>query len=361
MKSIDKKNKKTLLLVIHALNVGGGERVLCELVKKIDPMYFEVKVLVVGARIENSFANTVEQQADVQYLGITGRVTLKKIVKVCRTISKYNPDIVHSHLGGNVYSLLWALFTKGKLLITAHTIPSKAFHGYTETLVRLALKLNRLTLVAVSEENHTEMKRYFGADDHKCRCVNNGIDEDVFRREPHSGFGYINVARQDDNKNQALILRCFKKVHLLHPEAKLFLLGDGPNHQTLLRLKEELQLGDEALILGNIDDPSFYYAISDCYLQSSHREALPMSVIEAMAAHLPIVSTDVGGMRDIVNGNGYLVPDGDEEAYYQAMIDMIELQKEEFESFSEKSKEIIHGAYSSVAMARNYERIYCSI
>ena len=361
MRPCNQQKKKTILLVIHALNVGGGERVVCELVKKIDRTHFQVKVLVIGKRIENDFTKTVEQLANTQYLGITGKVSIYKIYKVFKAISNSNPDIVHSHLGGNVYSLIWALFTKNKILITAHTIPTKAFHGYTDKLVRIALKLNRLTLVAVSDKNHVEMKKYYGIDDNKCKCVNNGIDIDNFQRKVHGNFAYINVARHDENKNQALILRCFKSVHSIHPDTKLYLLGDGPTHIDLLRLKEDLQLGDEVLLLGNIDDPSKYYAISDCYLQSSHREALPMAVIEAMAAKLPIISTDVGGMKDVVQGNGYLVADGDEESYYQAMLNVIELKKDIFDSFCLRSEEIVKGAYSSDMMTRNYERIYSFI
>ena len=358
---IHNSDRKTLLLVIHALNIGGGERVVTELVKKIEKEKYSVEVLIIGKRIENALTEIVEKSVPVRYLDISGKVTPRKIVYVMKSIESIAPDIVHSHLGGNIYCLLWALLKSKKLVITAHTIPQKAFHGYTEKLVRIALKLNRLVLVAVSEENYIKMKDYFNIDDRKCKCVNNGIDEDDFKREGHDGFVFINVARQDLNKNQALILRCFAKVYALCPNVKLLLLGDGPTHGDLLQQKQELHLGDEVQILGNVNDPSKYYAISDCYVQASHREALPMSVIEAMAAGLPVISTNVGGLKDVVKSNGYLVEDGAEEDYFRVMLRLLELPKDEYNILSKESKKIVHGVYSSKVMAENYENIYSSL
>ena len=69
----------------------------------------------------------------------------------------------------------------------------------------------------------------------------------------------------------------------------------------------------------NVED---YLANADVFLLSSDYEALPLALLEAMAAGLPIVATDVGGVRDIVTDNGILIPAGDTAAMVQAMEDL---------------------------------------
>lgn len=70
---------------------------------------------------------------------------------------------------------------------------------------------------------------------------------------------------------------------------------------------------------GNVSNVEDYYALADVYVQASHREALPLTTLEAMAAGLPIISTDVGGMKDIFKDNGILISDNDDTALLCAM------------------------------------------
>ena len=82
-----------------------------------------------------------------------------------------------------------------------------------------------------------------------------------------------------------------------------------------------------------------------------------MSMLEAMAAGLPLVATDVGGLRDIVKRNGYLVGDYDEEALFSAMNQMRFLSADEYSAMQNESKKLVR-QYSSDNMAERYLSIY---
>lgn len=108
---------------------------------------------------------------------------------------------------------------------------------------------------------------------------------------------------------------------------------------------------------GEVSNVEDYYAISDVYVQSSHREALPMSILEAMAAGLPIISTDVGGIRDVVKGNGILVEEANDDALYYAMKKIYD-SSEKVISEIQKESFLLSESYSSKKMAVSYMNLY---
>ncbi|MBQ8797849.1 MAG: glycosyltransferase family 4 protein [Oscillospiraceae bacterium] len=328
-----------------------------ELVKCMNNQAFDVQVVCLNPPKGTTLESAVEKICPVRYLHETGRVSVKTVRNVVKALDEINPDVIHAHLSGAALAPFWTILRRKKLVITAHTKPEKAFPGLTEKLVRCAICFGKTKLVAVSEENTTMSRAYFGLDKEKCVCVNNGIDLDRFSRKPHDGFTLIHVGRQDENKNQAALIRCFARLHEKHPNTKLLLLGDGPLHEKLVAQVTELGLTDTVILTGNIPNTEDYYAVSDLYVQCSHREAMPLSVLEAMAAGMPIVSTDVGGLSDVVQDNGILVPDNNEDALYDAIEKIYEQSEEETAKMCAASGRIVEN-YSSKAMARAYENIY---
>ena len=103
-----------------------------------------------------------------------------------------------------------------------------------------------------------------------------------------------------------------------------------------------------------------YYAISDVYVQTSQREALPMSILEAMAAGLPIISTNVGGIRDVVKQNGYLIEDGDYDALIEKMTSQHNMTNADRSVLSGQSRILVDG-FSAEKMAKKYEDIFMNL
>lgn len=349
--------KKRLVILLGGFSVGGAEHTVYELVKNINKKEYAVSVLCYMPKQNTTLERHVEEICPIFYLNEKGAIKPRAILKVLNALRKLKPDVVHAHLGGAGFGSIWALLTGKRFVVTAHTKPEKAFSSKIERLVRLALKKGNTTLVGVSEENKILLKQYFNVDDRRLGRVNNGVDLDHFYRKDHSGFTLINVARQDENKNQAALLRCFARLYEQDSTAKLLLLGDGPLHEELKKQAEELGISEAVTFTGNVSNTEDYYAVSDLYVQTSHREAMPLSVLEAMAAGLPIISTDVGGLKDVVQDNGILVPDNDEEVLYEAIKKIYSLSAEEAHCMEDASQRIVQ-AYSSAHMARAYELIY---
>ncbi len=351
---------KNLLIVIDNLSVGGGQNMVYELVKNIDSEKFSVTILCYGIKRNTAIEKNLEVICKVIYMNITGHITPLDMLKVMKQISKLKPDVLHAHLGGITFALPWAMAFRKPIVITAHTKPDKAFSKRNEKQLRIGLRKDFVKLVAVSEENHVACKDYFDIDDDKCFCINNGIDVNRFYREEHEGFVFINLARQDENKNQALLLRCFRRLHDEYPAVRMILAGDGPTHNSLIEISKELEISDFVELPGMVSDSENYYARSDIYVQSSYREAMPLSVLEAMAAGLPIISTDVGGLKDVVKDNGILVDAGNEDDFYESMKKLYMAASEKLNKYKTESLKLVK-SHSADNMAEEYCRLYESI
>ncbi len=349
-----------VLTLIGGLGMGGAQQMAYELVKNVDHKEFEMPVLCYGGKRNNVLEDKMEQVSSVTYLEYAGHIGIQKMLKVMKHITYLHPDLVHVHMGGVAFAIPWGLIHHRPVVVTVHTKPEQAFSHKNEKLVKYGITKGIVRIVAVSEDNHRKVMQYFGLNAEQCIYINNGIDVGRFYREKHNGFAYINVARQDENKNQELLLKAFRRVHERQPKSKLYLLGDGPCHEHLLRMRKEFNLEECVEIPGNIDTPERYYAVSDAYVQTSHREAMPLSILEAMAAGLPIISTNVGGIKDVVDENGFLIDDNDEEALVISLNKILNASQEERMIMRNRSLQIVED-YSSKKMALKYANLYRDI
>lgn len=310
--------EKSLVLILPVLSSGGVANMVFELCRAIRNSHYRVYVICYAEQTDCALKRQVETVAECIQLDCAGKITPVKIYTVCRAISRCKPDVVHAHLGGVFYAAIWTLLHGVPLVVTIHTRPEQSFRPMMERMLRLRFALRHCRMVAVSAKNKKLVDAYFGYQKN-CACINNGIDFSRFYRFPHEYYTYINVGGHDENKNQAMLIRAFARIFQEDAGCRLLLVGDGKTHETLRELCRKLEIEEAVSFPGNVSDVENYYAQADAYVQTSHREALPMSFLEAMAARLPLISTDVGGVRDVVQDNGILVPDGDEEALYRAM------------------------------------------
>ena len=345
-----------LLTILPGFSSGGAENMVYELNKQLHKTNVENYILCYSGKQNTELEKKAEKIAKVIFLNCAGTVNIKNITRVCAVIDKIGPDIVHAHMGGALFGALWTLKKRRALVVTIHTVPQKAFTSRIEKILRFRMLFGKFQLVAVSKENKKLADNYYHMKQ-GCISVNNGINLERFYKKDHDIFTYINVARQDDNKNQKMLLNVFSKLHKDFPNIKLILLGDGPNHDILQQQCKNLDLKEFVSLPGNVADTEKYYAEADIYVQTSHREAMPLSILEAMASGLPIISTNVGGIKDVVKGNGIMIEDGDEKGLYDAMKYMVVASKETIRNYSTNSLNIVK-EYSSKKMVVEYNKIY---
>ncbi len=354
--------KKRVLLILGEFNTGGGERMLYELAQNIDPNEYEIQIICTGNASNTLLEKEVCNRFDVVF-GNVNHLRVRTLVKIFTLIDRFKPDIIHAHLGGVVFAVPYAIIhPKSKLLITAHTRPDKAFDKKVERAIRWLVKHreNNIRIVAVSKKNAEDMTMWLNSN-HMCAYVNNGIDVTKFANTiKHNQFTYINVASQNENKNQMAILLAFKKLKNECPNIKLILVGDGPKHRELVEFCNKNGLSEDVEFTGVVNDVYNYTAQADVFVQASFREAMPLSIIEAMASGLGIVATDVGGLRDVVDDNAILITPGNVEELYQAMKRFCDLRSDELDYYKKRSVELSAG-FSSNEMAKEYMKLYREI
>ena len=143
---------------------------------------------------------------------------------------------------------------------------------------------------------------------------------------PKSDSIVLTAARLVKQKNLTLLIHAFKKVIAKHPRSLLFIVGQGPLEENLKKLTDDLQIKGQVIFLPWTDDVLSYFKTADIYALSSNYEGWGRVVIEAAAAKLPIVMTNVGCAGEVIENkkSGIVVPIDDCEAFSKALIDTIE-------------------------------------
>ena len=140
----------------------------------------------------------------------------------------------------------------------------------------------------------------------------------------------VNVGRLIAQKNQALLIRAFRRFHDLHPEYSLSIYGRGKGEtdvgDELRSLIESLGLQDSAILEGQSTRIWEDIADAEFFVLSSDFEGLSNALLEAMTMGFPCISTDCEGSTDVIQDgvNGLLIPRGDEDALFQAMSTLAE-------------------------------------
>lgn len=263
-------------ILLRSFTVGGAENMVYELARHIAKDKAEVSILCYGKREDNALSAMAEKVCPVKYLSLTGEISLASVKTVIRALDDLNPDVVHAHMGSVAFASIWSWLRNKGFVATVHTRPDKAFNRKIELLLRLRMSRKRACLVAVSKENALLVEKYFRLPTGKYDSVNNGIDLSKFYSVPHEHFTYINVARQDENKNQRMLIRSFAEARKEHSSLRLILVGDGPLHEELKDEARQLNIAESVLFTGNVSDVENYYAQSDVFVLCSYREAMPM-------------------------------------------------------------------------------------
>jgi glycosyltransferase involved in cell wall biosynthesis len=167
------------------------------------------------------------------------------------------------------------------------------------------------------------------------------------------------VARLDYLKDHATAVRTLGQVARGRPDARLVLAGEGPEREGIEMLIREHDLGRQVRLLGMRTDVPRLLAAADAFLLTSISEGIPLTVIEAMAAGLPVVATAVGGLAEVVEEGktGLLAPAGDDAALARNLLRLAEdpgLRAE----MGRRGRERAFARFSEDQMVERYRQLY---
>jgi glycosyltransferase involved in cell wall biosynthesis len=148
---------------------------------------------------------------------------------------------------------------------------------------------------------------------------------DLHKAYPSAGAIVLAIGRLQPEKNFHGLIRAFARVHALHDDALLIIVGAGPERERLLLLASTLGLARAVAILPWARDVVSYYKTADMYVQPSLYEGWGLAVVEAMASGCPVIMTDVGLAGEVLRDgeNGLIVLPRDEESLADAISHMV--------------------------------------
>ncbi|MFR4582436.1 glycosyltransferase [Clostridium cadaveris] len=316
-----------LAIIITNISVGGAQKVVIDIVKEMNIMKnLDIKLFVHNKKEQNHFSYIIKENSiPVEYLDRDDKVTINNYRKLSLTLKEFNPDVVHVHLD-TLYTPLWALLNHKNTVFTIHSQPYRILNKiiYKILFKRLVTK-KYFRITGVSRKISEEVAEALNIDENKVITVYNPVyvPETYNEKKNIKDVSFINVARFHPIKNHMLLISAFKTVCDEYPNSKLNFVGDGETLGECKELTKKLGLEDNIVFWGNRSDVYSILKKSDIFVLCSDSEAMPVSVLEAMACSLPIISTDVGGVSEVINNNGILIKKRNREMLVEAMKKMI--------------------------------------
>jgi glycosyltransferase involved in cell wall biosynthesis len=342
--------KIKVLHIITSLAVAGAEKVLLDLCVHSDKEHFEYYVAGLNDwdyLLEDFKKHTTHSES----LGMGKDISsfFKALKKLDHIIKEHDIDIIHAHMQ---HPLLMANILKIKhpdikIVHTSHNenLGSKFWELFTGKLKRF-----RDADVIFSKDMRSE----FYLDD--AYIIPNGISIEKYNVnvEKNEKFTFLSIGILREQKNQKFLINNAQKLIDDGLDFEIYIVGNGPLEDELKSLIKANNMQDHIKMLGLRDDIPLLLNQAHALVMPSHFEGLPITILEAGAAKLPIITTDVGVIRSVVKDDGYIV---DIDGFINSMKSVYENYKEAENKSENLYKNIVQN-YSIESMARSHEEIY---
>ena len=353
--------QKRVLIIAANLKIAGAQKMIEQLVLHLDSDLVRVRVIVLSNRLETAIEKRLDAAGvDVRYLGKQKGLSFALFGKMKAELDNFSPDLIHTHVNSWLYILPAVLCGRYQMLHTIHSSPERQErYALLRVIMRYLYRAGKAIPVAISDQIRNEATKVYGISHEHIELVYNPVDYHLFadaKRKEHAGIVFVNVARFNPIKNHLFLIKCFSRVYKVNPDTRLVLAGDGELLQETKALVEALGLQQVVEFKGNVDDVATLLSECDVFVLPSLSEGMPISLLEAEAASLPVIASRTGGIPDVVDSNGILVEVNCEEALVNAMID-IASHPEKRVCMGERSKAIAV-KYSSETVADAYELLY---
>ncbi len=294
------------------------------------------------------------------------------LVRLARLVRAWRPDVLHSHM---VHANLMARALR--LIAPIPALVSTIHNIYEGGRLRMAAyRLTNGLVDHMTIVSQAAADRFIGdgiVPRELLTVVANGVDTDQIRNLPAGAreslrrslgldgeFVWLAVGRFEIAKDYPNMLRAFARVRERQPDAVLLLVGRGSLQEETEALARKLGMGGAVRFLGVRGDVPLVMSAADGYVMSSAWEGMPMVLLEAAAAGLPIVATTVGGNHEVVldGESGFLVAPRDDEALGSAMLRLSGLPEARRRSMGERGHEHIRTRYGLNRVAERWEQLY---
>lgn len=385
--------KVRVLRIINRFNLGGPTYNATYLSAYL-PEMFETK-LIGGKEEEHEGASSFIPQQHGVKIEIVEELQreidlssdAKALKKLRLIIRDFDPHIVHTHASKSGFLGRQAAI-KEKVPIILHTFHGHVFHSYFGSLkTALYKKLERRmakksdAIVVISKEQHRELVHELGVvPEDKARIIKLGFDLTRFQENlPSKRMSFRSKYKIEEDeiaigiigrltaiKNHDLFLNVAKNI-LVKTEKKLkfVIIGDGEERERLEGIVNEINLDTDQnniIFTSWIKEIDIALAGLDIVALTSLNEGTPVSLIEAQAAGVPVITTNVGGVIDVVNNNstGFIVPKNNPIAFEEKLEELIN-SKEIRENMSQNGWNHVKKEFSYTRLCSDMEKLYMEL
>jgi glycosyltransferase involved in cell wall biosynthesis len=323
-----------VMFLVTSMPVGGAETLLVNLVRNLDRQKLLPEIACLKER--GPLGDELAAEIPVHCNLIAHKLDIFVLFRLWRLMRSRQMDAVVTVGAGD--KMFW-----GRLAAKLAGVPVvfSALHstGWPDSIGRLNRLLTPLTdgFIGVADAHGTHLveREKFPAD--KVHIIYNGVDTTRFspgdkqaaRAElglPSDAKVIAILAALRPEKNHELFLRGAAKIREQIPNARFLVIGDGALRPDLEQLTSELGLTDATQFLGSRPDVERVLSAVDVLALTSHNEASPVSILEALSCGVPAVAANVGSVSETVidNVTGKLFPAGDENSYVQSVLELLE-------------------------------------
>lgn len=335
-----KERRIKILHVIDSLAIGGMERVVIDVVNGMDNGIFEQAVCCLSQRGEG--AGWLRDGTVCYDLGKGAGPDRLMPLKIASVLRAYRPDIIHSQSWSGVDTALAKLIahSRARLIQSEHgrSFPFVDGESLKRGMARRCLYQLSDAVFAVSDEVRDYYCRETGFPIGRMQVIRNGIDvrridsaDPAHAREElgfsRGDFVIGTVARLDRTKDTITLLHAFDALTRMTDRrgVRLLIVGEGDERVRLERFVAERSLADQVVFAGERTDVPRLLKAMDVFALSSITEGMPITVLEAMSASLPVVATGVGALPEMVieGSTGYLVRPRDHVALAEGLAKIV--------------------------------------
>lgn len=369
------RRRLKILFLIRTLGRGGAERQLSVLAKEIHSRSHDVVVAVLygGGDFQ---AALIDAGVTVVNLEKKGRWDVFGFfARYRRLLKEVRPDVLHGYMPmQNLLALIGGLWLRNVKVVWGIR-DSSIGHGRipwsVTTVFRLSCALARFcNLIISNSQAGKSLYSSNGCPEELIAVVPNGIDAQRFQRNDDArvsvrrSWGVSDgeiligcVGRLDPGKDHATYLRACAKVMSSFPSARFACVGGGGSDgyvNSLRVLAGELGLTDRLIWTGECREMASVYSALDLAVSASLHEGFPNVVAEAMSCEVPVIGTDVGDVRQIVDGIGLCVSAGDADRLADAIGEIL---RQDLRALGKASRQRIVDLYSVEKLVERTERL----
>jgi len=305
-----------IVYIITCLEVGGAQTITIDIANRVAS--YGNKILLLYLTGKNMYEQRINPQIEVVGLALHKNPLsfFRVFFMTLAILKKFCPDIMHAQMfHANFLSrMLRLIYRYPRLICSDHNINIGS--SFRMKLCQYTNHLSDLN-TNVSQEAFDFLIKKKVYKKINSKVVYNGIDLSKFVHNIAAGrsirqqygvmdndFLFLNVGRLTQAKDQKNLIEAFSALS----DAKLMIVGEGELLADLKRFVINKNIENKVIFAGahlNIED---YYCAADCFVLSSAWEGFSVALIEAMACSLPVIATDVGGCKEAVDNDEYIVP-----------------------------------------------------